>query len=201
MSTAPALGSRRLALGLPVLALLLLALALPGAAHASATQFCFGTITPITPTAERDTGVNYEVSCHDAITAMAVTTNGELTSFDVTADVFDSSANGGAIRADDRLGECEGEIPGIGFVCAGTYSGQNRVIRGAFDTLTDPCARGADRKTILKAAVVVKTIDGKVNGPYRLGKSIKQCPKPVKKKASGKKNKKTKATHSRRVYA
>jgi hypothetical protein len=176
MSTAHASGSRRLALLLPVLALV--ALALPGTAGASSTQFCLGTVTPIKATSERDTGANYQFSCHDAITSFALVTSSELSSFDVSADVFDAGA-GGAIRGDDRFGECEGELPGHGFLCTGTYSAQSRVIKASFDTTDNPCARDADGNLLLRASVVVKTADGKLNGPYRLAKAIKGCPKPV----------------------
>jgi hypothetical protein len=183
MSTAHASGSRRFALLLPVLALLLLAL--PSTAGASTTQFCLGTVTPIKVTSERDTGASYQFSCHDAITSFALVTSSELSSFDVTADVFDSSATGGGLRGDDRFGECEGELPGNGFLCNGTYAAQNRVIKASFDTTDNPCARDAGGDPLLKASVVVKTGDGKLNGPYRLGKTIKGCAKPAKRSKSG----------------
>jgi hypothetical protein len=189
MSTAHASGSRRFALLLPVLALLLLAL--PSTAGASTTQFCLGTVTPIKATSERDTGASYQFSCHDAITSFALVTSSELSSFDVTADVFDNAAAGGGLRGDDRFGECEGELPGSGFVCNGTYSGQNRVIKMSFDTTDNPCARDAGGNLLLKTAVVVRTFDGKLNGPYRLGKTIKGCPKPAKKSKSKHKKSKT----------
>ena len=177
MSTAHASGSRRFALLLGLLTLMLLAL--PGTAGASSTQFCLGSVTPIKATADRDTGASYQFSCHDAITSFALITSSELSAFDVAADVFDSGS-GGAIRGDDRFAECEGELPGSGFVCNGVYSAQNRVIKASFDTTANPCARDADRNLLLKTAVVVRSADGKLNGPYRLGKAIKGCPKPAK---------------------
>jgi hypothetical protein len=184
MSTAHASGSRRFALLLPVLALALLALALPGTAGAKSTQFCLGTIKPIKATSERDTGVDYQFSCHDAIASFALITSREITSFDVSADVFDPASAGGAIRGDDRLGECEGEAPSRGFLCAGKYSGQGRVVTSSFDTTENPCKRRADKSLLLNASIVVMSADGELNGPYRLGKAIKGCPKPVKKKKS-----------------
>jgi hypothetical protein len=182
MSTAHASGSRRFALLLPAVALALLALALPGTAGAKSTQFCLGTIKPIKATSERDTGVDYQFSCHDAITSFALVASTELTSFDVSADVFDPASAGGAIRGDDRLGECEGELPSRGFLCTGTYSGQGRVVKASFDTTDNPCARGAHKNLLLNASIVVMSADGELNGPYRLGKAIKGCPKPAKKK-------------------
>jgi hypothetical protein len=186
MSTAHASGSRRLALLLPALALALLVLALPSTAGASSTQFCLGTITPIKATSERDTGVDYQFSCHDGITSFALVTSTELSAFDVAGDVFDPESAGSAIRGDDRFNECEGDIPGFGFICTGTYSAQNRVIKASFDATGNPCARDADKNLLLKASVIVRSADGKLNGPYRLGKAIKGCPKPAKKKSKKK---------------
>jgi hypothetical protein len=186
MSTAHASGSRRFALLLGVLAIALLALVLPGTAGAKSTQFCLGTIKPIKATSERDTGVDYEFSCHDAITSFALITSREIMSFDVSADVFDPASAGGEIRGDDRLGECEGEAPSRGFLCNGTYSGQGRVVRSSFDTTENPCARRKDKSRLLNASIVVMSADGELNGPYRLGKAIKGCPKPAKKKRAKK---------------
>jgi hypothetical protein len=173
-------------MGLPVLALLLVALALPGAARASSTQFCLGNLAPIKATADRDTGVSYRFSCHDAITAFALVSSQEISSFDVSADVFDSGDSSAPIRGDDRLGDCEGEIPSFGFICGGTYSAQGREVRSAFDTTAGPCARGADKQLRLVASIVVRSVDGKLNGPYRLGKHIKGCPRPAKHKKAAK---------------
>jgi hypothetical protein len=182
MSTAHASGSRRFALLLGALALALLALALPSTAGAKSTQFCVGSIKPVKATSERDTGVDYQFSCHDAITSFALITSRELTSFDVSADVFDPAGAGGAIRGDDRLGECEGEAPSRGFLCTGTYSGEGRVVKSSFDTTDNPCARRADKSLLLNASIVVMSADGELNGPYRLGNAIKGCPKPARKK-------------------
>src|SRR5262245_55433632 len=103
------------------LALVAFALALPAASRAADPQFCEGSVTAIKADAERDTGANYQFSCRAPITGFAFLSTSEISSFDVSADVFDAPDQGGAIRGDDRFGECEGEIPSFGFICNGTY--------------------------------------------------------------------------------
>jgi hypothetical protein len=185
MSTAHALGSRRLASLLGVLAFALLTLALPAVARADG-QSCAGRLTPIAKSADRDTGVAYQLRCELPITGFALVTTSELTGFDVSADVFDPVSAGSGIRGDDRLGECSGDIPSFGFRCAGTYSGQGRVIRSGFDTTKNPCARTSAGELKLRASVVVLTA-GKLSGPYELGQP-RGCPRVHK---AGKKAKKT----------
>lgn len=192
MHTALPYGSRRwwaLALTLCATAL---ALALPSASNAADSQFCFGNVTPIKPTAERDTGATYEFSCGAAITGFALVSSSEIASFDVAADVFDAPADGGAIRGDDRFGECEGDLPGFGFHCNGTYSAKGRLIRATFDGTDSVCARDSKRQVIARYSVIVTNAAGKVAGPYDLGRPH-HCPKPKKAKKKHKKHTKTKS--------
>src|SRR5262245_41333121 len=112
MSTALAPGSRRAASLLGALALALV-LALPATASADG-QSCSGKLKRIAKTADRDTGVDYQLRCAEPITAFALVTSTELVGFDVSADVFDPASAGGNIRGDDRLGNCSGELPSSG---------------------------------------------------------------------------------------
>ena len=164
-----------------VAALALVVLALPSAAQAE--QFCYGNIKPIAATPERDTGVTYEFTCREPVKAFNVTTTSSLSAFDVSADVFDPEASGGAIRGDDRFGECEGGIPSFGFSCAGVNSGFGRFTRAGFDTESDPCGRDATNHIALKASLVVAGANGKLAGPFNLGKP-KGCAKPARKAKS-----------------
>jgi hypothetical protein len=165
---------------------LALAVALPAAAQAADEQSCYGKITPIEKTTERDAGVDYEFVCAQAIKSFAVTTNVQTTSFDVSADVFDPKELGGDLRGDDRFGECEGDLPGFGFTCAGAYGGFGRVVKATFDTMDDPCARDAGRHVITRALVVTESTSGKLSGPFDLNK-INGCPKPAKAKTQSRK--------------
>jgi hypothetical protein len=165
-----------------VAALVLGVLALPSAAQAE--QFCYGGIKPIKATPERDTGVAFEFTCREPVKAFNVTSTTMLSAFDVSADVFDPDSGGGAIRGDERFGECEGSIPSYGFSCAsGINSGFGRFTRATFDTETDPCGKDATNHIALRASVVVANANGKLSGPYILGKP-KGCPKPTKKAKS-----------------
>jgi F0F1-type ATP synthase membrane subunit c/vacuolar-type H+-ATPase subunit K len=159
------------------LALACLAAALAQPSAAAADQACFGTMKKLPVRSERDTGVGYEFSCSEPAKAFFLLTTSELSFFDVSADVFDSAANGGAIRGDDRFGECEGTLPSAGFGCAGTYSAGGRLVRGSFDTAGSPCARNPKtRKVMLHAALIVEGATGKLSGPFDLLKPA-GCPK------------------------
>jgi hypothetical protein len=170
--------SRRVASLLGVLALTLLVLALPAMASAD-DQSCSGKIKRIPKTEDRDTGVSYQLRCTQPISAFALAASTELIGWDVTADVFDPASAGGGIRGDDRLADCHGDLPSTGFACAGTYSAANRMIRGAFDTTEDPCARTSDRDLKLWASVFVLNKTGTISGPYVLSK-VRGCPRPHK---------------------
>jgi hypothetical protein len=170
--------SRRVASLIGVMALALLVLALPAVASAD-VQSCSGKIKRIPKTEDRDTGVAYQLRCVQPITAFALAASTELIGFDVSADVFDPASAGGGIRGDDRLGDCHGDLPSTGFVCAGTYSAANRIIRASFDTTADPCARTGDGDKKLWASVFVVNKTGTVSGPYTLSK-VHGCPRATK---------------------
>jgi hypothetical protein len=174
-------GSRRwwaLALSLCATAL---ALALPAASRAAESQSCYGSVKQIKPTADRDTGAAYEFSCKSSVTGFALVSTSEIASFDVSADVFTSPAEGSTLRGDDRFGECEGDLPGFGFHCAGTYTGIGRFVRATFDGVESPCARDKSRHVIARYSLIVANGAGRVSGPYDLGRT-QGCPKPKKAK-------------------
>ena len=178
MHTSPARRSARRWPAPVLLASVAVALAAPSAAQAD-NQFCYGKVTPIDVTEERDTGATYEFACREAIKGFAIATTQPLAGFDVSADVFDSVATGGALRSDDRFGECEGDLPGVGFTCAGTYSAQGHIVRAGFDGMSSPCARDASRHVAMSTSLVVVSTSGKLSGPFDLGRTS-GCPKPAK---------------------
>lgn len=159
------------------LALACLAAALAQPSIAAAEQACYGSTKTLPVTQERASGVGYEFACSEPAKAFFLLTTVELSSFDVSADVFDPASAGGAIRGDDRFGECEGEIPSTGFGCAGTYGAGGRLVRGTFDTDGSACARDKrTRKVLLHATLIVEGATGKLSGPYELIKP-NGCPK------------------------
>ena len=188
-------GRRRLTAPVVLLALAG-AFAIPSAAQAADTQSCYGKVTPIEPTVERDTGASYEFTCAEPIKGFAISTTDDVVSFDVSADIFEGAANGGALRGDDRFNECEGDIPGLGFTCAGTYFGFGRVIKATFDTMDSPCARDASRHVALRTSLVVQSFSGKLSGPFDLGRTT-GCPKPAK-AVENKKSKRSKKAKAKR---
>ena len=162
-------GSRRLAVAAVAGTLALLALALPAAARAD--QLCYGSLKKNTAaTASDDAAVQYEFTCREPTKAFNVTTSMALATFAVAADVFDPPSQGGAIRADDRFGECEGSIPGFGFNCSGFSYGLGRFTRATFSTMDDPCARDDKGRLALSARIVVEGTNNKLDGPFSLGK-------------------------------
>jgi hypothetical protein len=171
-------GSRTIVLALGALALALLALALPGAAHAASDQFCYGSQKALPKTADRDTGVSYRFACGKPAKAFLLSNSTRLSSFDVSADVFDPDDQGAAIRGDDRFGECTGAIPGLGFICSGTYAGYSRTVSATYDTAGDPCARDRHGHLKNRASVTVLNADNTLSGPYGIGKP-QGCPKPA----------------------
>ena len=186
MHTALPYGSRRWWAFALTLCATALALAVPTASRAADAQVCFGDVKPIKPTTERDTGGTYEFSCHSPITGFALVSTSEIASFDVAADVFEAPDAGGAIRGDDRFGECEGDLPSFGFHCNGTYSGNGRWVRATFDGTDSPCARDTAGHVIARYSVVVTSAAGRVSGPYDLGRTH-HCPKAKKAKKKHKK--------------
>jgi hypothetical protein len=178
-----------IAVGLSALAM---AVALPSAAQAADGQSCYGKLTQA-KSAERDTGVAYQWVCASAVKSFALVTTAQTASFDATADVFEAKENGGELSGSDRFGECEGDLPGFGFNCAtGGYSGFGRVTKGTFDAMGDPCARDASRHLILRGSLIVQGANGKLSGPFDLGK-VSGCPKPAKKAKAKRKHKRAKA--------
>lgn len=156
--------------GLPIALVVLTAwLAVPSSAGAE--QLCYGSITPLKPTGERESAVDYEFACREPVSAFFLVSSRELSAFDVSADVFDPQPQGGAIRGDDRFGECEGQTPGYGFGCTGSYSSFGRLVRASFDTSDPPCARDkTTNKLTLSAQVIVGDAKGRLSGPYRLAR-------------------------------
>jgi hypothetical protein len=171
-------GSRTIVLAVGALTIALLALLLPGATHAAQDQSCYGSLKALPKTADRDTGVSYRFACGGPAKAFVLSNSTRLSYFDVSADVFDPDDQGGAIRGDDRFGECNGAIPGVGFICTGSYAGYSRTVSGSFDTSIDPCARDRHGHLKVRTSITVLNADGTMAGPYGLGKP-QGCPKPT----------------------
>jgi hypothetical protein len=151
-----------------------LAMALPGSALAASDQFCYGSITMETPTAEQDAPVAYTFACREDAKHMLVQFTSQIAYFDATADVVTPD---GTLSPDDRWADCTGDLPGFSFGCTGTYTGGlGRLTKGTVETFEEPCARDAlTHHLLLRASVVLDGARGDLSGPHDLG-FVKGCP-------------------------
>lgn len=145
-------------------------MALP--ASAAAEQFCYGTVKAIEATEDGAVPAQYAFACREPIAGFAIQTSRQLTSFGVTADVFEADKT--TLSTFDRM-ECDGEFPSNSFSCNGIYSGFSRFITGEFEPTDGACQRSkATNKLMLRTLVVVASPRGRVS-TYGLGKP-KECP-------------------------
>jgi hypothetical protein len=177
MNMASKLGARRAGLasriGLGAALLVALAMALP--AGASADQNCIGSVTKAAATGDDAFPMDYKVLCYEPIKGFLLGSTAEVEGFNVSADVFDPT--GANLDPTDRFGECEGELPGNGFGCAGTYAATNKLIKGQFTLSADPCA--ASPRPSFYFVAEANTTAGKLSGPFDLGRP-RGCPKASK---------------------
>jgi len=188
MNMATKLGgtASRIALGASLL--VALALALPAAA--SAEQNCVGHVARLAPTDDDTFPVEYKFLCYEPIKGFVLASSKEMTGFNITADVFGTD---GVISGTDRFAECEGELPGLGFTCAGTYTAGNKLITSTFAMSEDPCVLPRPSTWI---AVEAATTAAKLSGPFDLGRP-RGCPKATKKTDKVAKKKSTKKSSKR----
>lgn len=166
--------------GIALLGLLMaIALTIPGAASA-ATFTCAGHIKPGTVSDDFENPIDYTFACTGRIVGYMVVTNRELDSFDTEIEVND--VTGKLIESDGFA--CEGDFPGFGVGCLGTY-GPNGLVTGTYSLSSQkPCAEPRDDP---KLVVVAEALDlatgaplknslGAMAGPFDLGRP-RGCPK------------------------
>lgn len=151
----------------------------PGAASA-ATFGCSGHINPGTPSDEFENPIEYKFACAGRIVGYMVVTDRELDAFDTEIEVHDAA---GAIIPTDGFA-CEGDFPGFGVGCLGTY-GANGVVTGTFSlSERKPCD---EPRVDVKLVVVAESLDlntgaplkhstGAMAGPFDLGRP-RGCPR------------------------
>ena len=170
----------RIAAGIASLGLLLaVALTLPGAASA-ATLTCRGHTATGTASDDFDHPLDYAFACTGRIVGFMIVTSNETNGFTNDVAVHDGA---GALIPSDGF-QCEGDIPGEGFGCVGTYT-TNSLVTGTFDVADrDACA---EPRIDAKLVVVAETLDaatgdpkktstGSMGGPFDLGRP-RHCPK------------------------
>jgi hypothetical protein len=171
---------RRVVAGIASLGLLTaVALALPGAASA-ATLTCRGHTALGTASEDFDHPLDYSFGCTGRIVGFMIIGNNELSGFTNDVEVHDGA---GKLIPSDGF-QCEGDIPGSGFGCIGTYT-TNSLVKGTFDVAErEACA---EPRIDAKLVVVAETLDtvtgapkktsaGSMGGPFDLGRPH-GCPK------------------------
>jgi hypothetical protein len=170
----------RFAAGIASLGLLFaVALTLPGAASA-ATLTCRGHTSVGTASEDFDHPLDYSFGCTGRIVGFMIIGSHELSGFTNDVEVHDSA---GTLIPTDGF-QCEGDIPGSGFGCIGTYT-TNSLVKGTFDVSErEACA---EPRIDAQLVVVAETLDtvtgapkksstGSMGGPFDLGRPH-GCPK------------------------
>ena len=169
----------RVAAGIASLGLLMaIGLVLPGLA--SADIGCTGHTVKAPDTEDYENALDYVFACTGRILGYTIVSNREIDAFDTEIEVQDAA---GAIAATDGFA-CEGEIPGFGVGCFGTYSANN-VVRGTFSVSGAKAC--AEPRMDAKLVVVPESIDantgvgrkssnGVMAGPFDLNRP-RGCPK------------------------
>ncbi|MEA2131305.1 MAG: hypothetical protein QOJ85_4196 [Solirubrobacteraceae bacterium] len=171
---------RRIAAGTALLGLLMaVVLTIPGPASA-ATFGCSGHINPGTVSDDYENPIDYKFACAGRIVSYMIVTDREIDAFDTEIEVHDPA--GVIIPADGFA--CEGDFPGFGVGCLGTY-GANGVVTGTVSlSQRKPCDEPrVDVKLIVVAESLdastgkpLKTSTGAMAGPFDLGRP-RSCPK------------------------
>jgi len=166
--------------GIALLGLLMaVALTIPGAASA-ATFTCSGHIQPGTVSDDFENPIDYTFACTGRIVGYMVVTRRELDSFDTEIEVHDTA---GALVQSDGFA-CEGDFPGFGVGCFGTY-GANGLVTGTYSLSSQkPCAEPRDDPKLIVVAESLdavtgdpkKSSNGAMAGPFDLGRP-RRCPK------------------------
>jgi len=169
----------RFAAGIASLGVLMaLALSLPGAASAGVVT-CRGHIEAVKALEDFDNPLEYTFGCTGRIVGFMIVSNQEINGFDTELEVFDGAK---AVVGSNGFA-CEGDIPGMGVGCVGTYTSNNEV-KGLFDVSERP----ACREPRVRATLVVveesfdvvtgaprKVSTGTMSGPFDLGRP-QGCP-------------------------
>jgi hypothetical protein len=170
----------RFAAGIASLGLLTaIALSVPQAASA-ATLTCRGHTQLATASEDFDHPLDYSFGCTGRIVGYMIVGSQEISGF--TNDVYVHDSAGTMIPADAF--QCEGDIPGNGFGCIGTYDA-NGTVQGTFDVSErEACAEPRMDATLVVVAETLdpvtgapkKTSTGSMGGPFDLGRPH-GCPK------------------------
>jgi hypothetical protein len=132
---------------------------------------CHGRIEPGTPEPADDKGVyqvKYTFACSGPITGYSIQLQRGVDSFDTDGLVL-NKVTGDSVTTDSF--SCNGDIPGLGFNCVGTYSGGWNNITGQFAVTRKLTKKPKISPRLLVATATIAS--GKpvqaLSGPYQLG--------------------------------
>ena len=172
--------TRHIAAGVASLGLLMaVGLSLPSFASGQALS-CKGHVGKAQDTGDYENAADYRFACTGRILGYTIMSDRELDAFDTEIEVNDPA---GAIVPSDSF-VCEGEIPGTGIGCYGSY-GTNNIVRGTLSVAESKVC--AEPRMTAKLVVVIETLDvntgaakktsnGAMAGPFDLGRP-RGCPK------------------------
>jgi hypothetical protein len=170
----------RLIAGIALLGLLMAVVLMIPRAASAATLACSGHVNPGTPSDDFENPIDYRFACAGRIVSYMIVTDREIDSFDTEIEVHDTA---GAIIPADGFA-CEGDFPGFGVGCLGTY-GANGVVTGTMSlSQRKPCDEPrVDPKLVVVAESIdpntnepLKRSNGSMAGPFDLGRP-RGCPK------------------------
>lgn len=130
------------------------------------------------PNAEPN-ALRYTVACSVPIKGYTITSTREVDVFSTEVEVFNPIDNS---LLQGEAFTCEGDIPGFGINCFGTYKGAYHNIVGYYEVAGDDVCGKERPKAQLVVAVNEK---GAMAGPFDLRRP-RGCPKPKKTKAKKK---------------
>ncbi|WP_259314831.1 hypothetical protein [Capillimicrobium parvum] len=131
----------RIALAAALLALLAGGLAIPNAAHAAFTDntVCKGTLKVGEKSVDFENPLNYTIACTNYITSYSLIVPGR--SIDsIETEVFGIDKATGNVVPTDSF-SCNGDLPGFGINCVGTYGGNLNLLPGHVNLQSgSPCS-------------------------------------------------------------
>jgi hypothetical protein len=185
----------RLALGAALVALLAGALALPGVADANTNNTdCRGSVKAGEKSIDFENPLAYRIACSNYITSYSIVTPGRSIT-GMETEVFGIHNTTGDVIPTDAF-SCNGDVPGWGINCVGTYGGGYNVLPGLVDIDGDVCAAdAAPISLVVSYATYVTNPDGSPKlssgipavttstaGPFEL--KVKGCSTPATGKAA-----------------
>jgi hypothetical protein len=150
---------RRIALAGALGALAAGALALPGAAAANTDNtVCRGSLKAGEKSADFENPLAYRIACSNYITSYSLVMPGRSI-IGMETEVFGLHNTTGEVIPTDAF-SCNGDVPGWGINCVGTYGGGYNVLPGQVDLDGDVCTATGPVSLVVTYATYARNADG-----------------------------------------